>query len=74
MASRESEIRSLPHETLIIHGRDDKVIPLSNSLTLLEWIDRSQLHVFSRCGHWVQIEHSQRFSQLLAGFFAETKS
>lgn len=74
MASRESDIRSLPHETLIVHGRDDKVIPLSNSLTLLEWIDRSQLHVFSRCGHWVQIEHSQRFSQLLAGFFAETSS
>ena len=43
MASREADIRALRHETLIIHGRDDKVIPLSNSLTLLEWIDRSQL-------------------------------
>jgi 2-hydroxymuconate-semialdehyde hydrolase len=74
MASREADIRALRHETLIIHGRDDKVIPLSNSLTLLEWIDRSQLHVFSRCGHWVQIEHAQRFAQLLVGFFAEAKS
>jgi 2-hydroxymuconate-semialdehyde hydrolase len=74
MTSRESDIRALTHETLIIHGRDDKVIPLSNSLTLLEWIDRSQLHVFSRCGHWVQIEHARRFAQLLAGFFAEANS
>jgi len=74
MASREADIRALRHETLIIHGRDDKVIPLSNSLTLLDWIDRSQLHVFSRCGHWVQIEHAQRFAQLLVGFFAEARS
>jgi 2-hydroxymuconate-semialdehyde hydrolase len=74
MASREADIRALRHETLIIHGRDDKVIPLSNSLTLLDWIDRSQLHVFSRCGHWVQIEHAQRFAQLLVGFFAETRT
>lgn len=74
MASREADIRALRHETLIIHGRDDKVIPLANSLTLLDWIDRSQLHVFSRCGHWVQIEHAQRFAQLLVGFFAEASS
>ena len=71
MASRGADIRALPHETLIIHGRDDKVIPLTNSLTLLQWIERSQLHVFSRCGHWVQIEHAARFAQLLDNFFAE---
>lgn len=74
MASREADVRALTHETLIIHGRDDKVIPLSNSLALLELIDRSQLHVFSRCGHWVQIEHAERFARLLTGFFAEANS
>ncbi len=72
LASREADIRAIPHETLIIHGRDDKVIPLTNSLTLLEWIERSQLHVFARCGHWVQIEHAARFAKLLDGFFGET--
>lgn len=71
MASAEADIRAVPHETLIIHGRDDRVIPLSNSLTLLHWIERSQLHVFSRCGHWVQIEHAARFARLLTDFFAE---
>jgi 2-hydroxymuconate-semialdehyde hydrolase len=74
MASSEADIRALAHETLIIHGRDDKVIPLSNSLTLLQWIERSQLHVFSRCGHWVQIEHAARFARLLEDFFAESAS
>ena len=71
LASPEADVRAVPHETLIIHGRDDKVIPLSNSLTLLDWIERSQLHVFGRCGHWVQIEHAARFAKLLDGFFGE---
>jgi 2-hydroxymuconate-semialdehyde hydrolase len=71
LASREEDIRALPHETLIIHGREDKVLPLSNSLTLAQWIERAQLHVFGRCGHWTQIEHAARFTQLVGNFLAE---
>lgn len=71
MTSREADIRALPHETLVIHGRDDRIIPLANSLTLAQWIDRSQLHVFGRCGHWTQIEHAARFSRLVTDFFKE---
>jgi 2-hydroxymuconate-semialdehyde hydrolase len=71
MTSAEADIRAIAHETLIIHGRDDQIIPLANSLTLARWIDRSQLHVFGRCGHWTQIEHAARFARLLIDFFAE---
>jgi len=71
LASAEADIRALPHETLIIHGRDDRVIPLQTSETLLRWIDRSQLHVFGRCGHWTQIEHASRFTRLVGDFLCE---
>ena len=71
MTSAEADIRTLPHETLIIHGREDKVIPLSNSLTLADWIPNAQLHVFGHCGHWTQIEHSARFNRLVGDFLAE---
>ena len=71
LASREEDIRALPHDTLVVHGREDRVIPLSNSQTLAQWIDRSQLHVFGRCGHWTQIEHAARFAQLVENFLAE---
>lgn len=71
LAVDEDLIAALEHETLIVHGRDDQVIPLSNSLRLLELIENSQLHVFGRCGHWVQIEHSARFSSLVAEFLSE---
>jgi 2-hydroxymuconate-semialdehyde hydrolase len=71
MASREEDIRRLPHETLVIHGREDQVIPLATSQTLAALIPRAQLHVFGQCGHWTQIEHAARFSQLVGNFLAE---
>lgn len=71
MTSSESDIRAIAHETLIIHGRDDRVIPLQTSLTLHQLISRSQLHVFGRCGHWTQIEHAARFARLVGDFLAE---
>jgi 2-hydroxymuconate-semialdehyde hydrolase len=71
MQSSEAAIRALPHETLVVHGREDQVIPLSNSLLLSQWIRRVQLHVFGECGHWTQIEHATRFAQLVEHFFAE---
>ncbi|KUE85114.1 2-hydroxy-6-oxo-2,4-heptadienoate hydrolase [Cupriavidus necator] len=65
MASDEAAIRALPHETLIVHGREDKVIPLAASLALLELIPKAQLHVFGQCGHWTQIEQAERFNGLV---------
>lgn len=71
MCSPEAAIRALPHETLVLHGREDRVIPLANSLTLAQWIPNSQLHVFGHCGHWTQIEHAARFNRLVGDFFEE---
>ncbi|OAN92901.1 2-hydroxy-6-oxo-2,4-heptadienoate hydrolase [Marinobacter sp. EhC06] len=71
LASPEEDIRALPHETLVIHGREDEVIPLQASLTLADWIDRAQLHVYGRCGHWTQIEHANRFARLVNDFLTE---
>lgn len=71
LASSEADIRALPHEALIIHGREDQVIPLQASLTLAQWLQRSQLHVFGQCGHWTQIEHAERFVRLVDNFLAE---
>ena len=71
MTSSEQDIRALPHHTLVVHGREDQVIPLSTSQTLAAWIPRSQLHVFGQCGHWTQIEHTARFVRLVGDFLAE---
>lgn len=71
LASDPAAIKALPHDTLIIHGRDDRIIPLSSSLSLHQWIDRSQLHVFGRCGHWTQIEQAAGFTRLVGDFLTD---
>jgi pimeloyl-ACP methyl ester carboxylesterase len=39
-------------------------------LRLLELISASRLHIFGRCGHWVQIEHASAFNRLVAEFLS----
>lgn len=71
LASPEAEIAKLPHQTLVIHGREDQVIPMATSLKLSTLIPNAQLHVFGKCGHWTQIEHSARFARLVNDFLDE---
>lgn len=71
LASPEEQVAALPHETLVIHGREDRVLPMSNSVRLSQLIPKSQLHVFGRCGHWTQIEQAARFVRLVDNFLAE---
>lgn len=71
MSSDENDIMNIKNEVLIIHGREDKVIPLENAYKLHKIIQKSQLHTFGECGHWTQIEHKDRFNNLLLNFFSE---
>jgi 2-hydroxymuconate-semialdehyde hydrolase len=63
-----SDIAGISAPTLVIHGREDQVIPMQNALDLLQLIDDAQLHVFGHCGHWTQLEHADEFTALVADF------
>jgi 2-hydroxymuconate-semialdehyde hydrolase len=67
----DEQLAVMPNETLIIHGRDDRVVPFANSLHMFQTIPNSQLHVFGKCGHWTQIEHATRFQRLVSDFLGE---
>ncbi|RWU19292.1 2-hydroxy-6-oxo-2,4-heptadienoate hydrolase [Pseudomonas alkylphenolica] len=71
LALAEDDLRALVHQTLLIHGRDDQVIPLAVSERMLRLIPHAQMHVFGECGHWVQIERAQAFTRLLVDFLIE---
>lgn len=71
LASKEEDIKKIQNESLIIHGREDRVLPYGNALKLFELIDRAQLHMFGRCGHWTQIEHAKTFNWLVTNFLAQ---
>ncbi|WML52398.1 alpha/beta hydrolase [Neobacillus sp. PS3-12] len=70
LALPEEQIKKIDHPVLMVHGRDDLVIPYKEtSLRLLELLPNSELHLFSKCGHWTQIEKKDEFAQLCENFF-----
>ncbi|WP_347271305.1 alpha/beta fold hydrolase [Rhizorhabdus histidinilytica] len=71
LASDESEIAKLVQPALLIHGREDKVIPAEASRRLFELLPNAELHMFGKCGHWTQIEHTERFNMLVADFLRD---
>lgn len=63
-------LSTLDIPVLLIHGREDRVIPLSRSLQLATAIPHADLHVFSQCGHWSQVERAADFNTLVSAYLA----
>lgn len=57
--------------TLLLWGRDDRTITLDGAQIMLKQIPDVRLHVFGRCGHWVQLERRQQFERLVVDFLRE---
>lgn len=68
LALPDSFFQSIENPTLLVHGRDDVIIPLETSLYLLERLPQVQMHVFGRCRHWIMIEHREAFNRVVADF------
>jgi pimeloyl-ACP methyl ester carboxylesterase len=66
----EEQVRAVPTRTLIIHGREDQVVPVDVAWNMVRLLPDADLAVFARCGHWTQIERSADFNRLVAGFLA----
>jgi pimeloyl-ACP methyl ester carboxylesterase len=64
------EARAIDTPALLVHGREDKVVPMQVSVTMLGLLPNADLHVFSACGHWTQIERADEFSALVADYLA----
>jgi 4,5:9,10-diseco-3-hydroxy-5,9,17-trioxoandrosta-1(10),2-diene-4-oate hydrolase len=62
------EAYQIRQRTLLVWGREDRVNPLDGALVALKLIPRAELHVFSRCGHWAQLERFDEFNQLVGDF------
>lgn len=59
-------LQTITHPTLLVHGRDDRVVDPQVSWNLHQHIPNSQLHMIARCGHWTMIEHAALFRRLVA--------
>jgi pimeloyl-ACP methyl ester carboxylesterase len=68
----ENEVRAIATPTLLVHGREDKVVPMQVAVTMLGLLPNADLHVFSACGHWTQIERADEFSALVTDYLARS--
>ena len=61
-------LTTLPHDVLLIWGRDDKVVPLDRGLSTFSQIPKARLYVIPQCGHWAQWEQAEEFNRVVSGF------
>lgn len=64
-----SALQQMENEILLIHGHQDRFVPLDSSLYVMNYLPNAQLHIFKRCGHWAQVEQKERFIKLTSDFF-----
>jgi 4,5:9,10-diseco-3-hydroxy-5,9,17-trioxoandrosta-1(10),2-diene-4-oate hydrolase len=58
----------LPHETLIIWGREDRMNPIDQGMILMRQIPKAQFLAMPQCGHWVQWDKAAAFNRTAAAF------
>lgn len=68
----EEELAAITSPTLLLHGREDQMLPVAGSYWLAERIPNAQLHVFGKTGHWTQIEQADKFRFLVNAFLTGT--
>jgi len=67
----EASLQGIENRTLVLHGREDRMVPLVCGERIAANVPNADLHVFGKCGHWVQIERRQAFVDLTHAFLDE---
>jgi len=66
----EHVVAKIQAPTLVLHGREDRVVPPACGQLLARAIPNADLHLFGHCGHWVQTERRADFLHLVSHFCA----
>jgi pimeloyl-ACP methyl ester carboxylesterase len=71
LALSGAELAAITAPVLMVHGRDDRVVPWRNSSAqLVDLLPNARLHVLSGCGHWTMIERTADFLTVVQPFLA----
>lgn len=54
--------------TLLVWGRQDRIVPLRHAQEACKRLPRAQMHTFDPCGHLVQLERPHEFASVLRDF------
>ena len=56
-------VHNIRQPTIICWGRDDRVAPVEGGLLPARRMPKCDLRIYSRCGHWVQVERKKDFER-----------
>jgi len=71
LALSGGELAAITVPVLMVHGRDDRVVPWrSSSAQLVDLLPDARLHVLTGCGHWTMIEKTADFLSVVQPFLA----
>ncbi|HUY20131.1 MAG TPA: alpha/beta hydrolase [Candidatus Binataceae bacterium] len=63
------ELPRVKAKALIIWGQDDRAGALDVGLMMLRQFQDARMYIFSKCGHWAQVEHRDEFNRVVLQFF-----
>jgi pimeloyl-ACP methyl ester carboxylesterase len=61
-------VRDIDAPALVIHGSDDRLVPVANARALARAVPRSRLRVLDGAGHLVFIERAEEVNEEVASF------
>jgi pimeloyl-ACP methyl ester carboxylesterase len=64
-------LAQIQQQTLIVWGREDRIIPVKHAYIAAKSLPHSQLEIFSHCGHHPYLEYPTQFNQLVLEFCAK---
>lgn len=64
----EHVVAKIRAPAMVLHGREDRVVPPACGELLARAIPGADLHLFGKCGHWVQTERRSDFLRLVTAF------
>lgn len=65
------QLAGVQNDVLVLHGREDRMLPVACGYWLAEHLPNAQLHVLPHAGHWIQIEQADRFVAQCSLFLGE---
>ena len=67
-----ARLKGIKAPTLVTWGRDDRMLPVEGALMGFRQLPNAELHIFSRCGHWAQVERKEEFERIVSEFLTRS--
>ncbi len=70
----EDLIAAIKTRTLVLHGKNDPVVPLEIAYKFLDLLENSYGAILPQCGHWAMLEHPEIFCRICLGFLDQDRA